>query len=98
MLGWTKTSAEGTALAFDVSGTYQATFAWRVWHGDTASIAVEVPLFAAPAIGVKTVGASLPKEYAALFLTPGVRVTFHPERRVSVFGAAGGGYARYSES
>lgn len=98
LVGWTKTSAEGSALAFDVSSTYQATFAWRIWQGDAASVAIEVPLFAAPALGVKTVGAALPKEYASLYLTPGMRVTFHPERRVSFFGALGGGYTRYSES
>jgi opacity protein-like surface antigen len=97
LVGWTKTSAEGSALTFDVSSTYQATFAWRVWQGPAVSLALEVPLFAAPAIGVKTVGATLPKEYAALFLTPGVRVSFRPGRPVSLFGAVGGGYARYSE-
>src|SRR5439155_6245799 len=40
----------------------------------------------------------LPLEYASLYLTPGVRVTALPRRRVSIFGALGAGYARYSES
>ena len=60
--------------------------------------AVSRLVIATPSLGVKTVGATLPKEYASLYLTPGVRVTFHPERTVSFFGAVGGGYARYSES
>jgi hypothetical protein len=98
LAGWTKTSAEGSALTFDVSSTYQATFAWRIWQGDAISVSLEVPFLAAPALGVKTTGTALPKEYASLYLTPGLRVTFHPERTVSLFGAAGGGYARYSES
>lgn len=98
LVGWTKTSAEGSALTFDVSSTYQATFAWRIWQGNAASLSIEVPFLAAPALGVKTEGGALPKEYASLYLTPGVRVTYRPERRVSLFGAVGGGYARYSES
>jgi len=51
-----------------------------------------------PAFTVATPGGSLPKEYAALYLTPGVRLTVHPDALVSVFGSVGGGYARYSES
>jgi hypothetical protein len=99
LVGWTRTSAEGQALAFDVSSTYQATFAWRLWQGGAASVFLEVPFLAAPALGVKTVspGGALPKEYASLYLTPGIRVAFRPDRTVSLFGAAGGGYARYSE-
>ena len=96
--GWTKTSSEGSVLTFDVSNTYQATFTWRIWQAATAGLSIEVPLLASPALGVKTVGSSLPKEYAALSITPGVRVSFHPERTVSFFGALGGGYVRYSES
>src|SRR5207245_10041264 len=42
--------------------------------------------------------AALPLDYASLFLTPGVRVTFLPKTPVSFFGAIGAGYARYSES
>jgi len=39
-----------------------------------------------------------PLEYASLYLTPGVRVTIRPRSAVSVFGAVGAGYARYTES
>ena len=42
--------------------------------------------------------APLPKEYASLYLTPGVRVVAFPNHSVSVFGAVGAGYARSSES
>jgi len=98
LLGATRTRDEGTALAFDRATTYQATFAWRVWEGSKAAVSLEVPFLASPAFTVATAGASLPKEYAALYLTPGVRLTFLPNGPVSVFGSAGGGYARYSES
>lgn len=98
LLGATRTSDEGTALAFDRATTYQATFAWRVWEDSKAAVSVEVPFLASPAFTVATAGGSLPKEYAALYLTPGMRLSINPNGLVSVFGSAGAGYARYSES
>ena len=98
LLGSTNVTDEGTVLQFDRGTTFQATFAWRVWRTGTADLSIEVPFIASPAFTVVTPGASLPLEYASLYLTPGVRVTFLPSAPVSFFGAIGGGYARYSES
>ena len=98
LLGSTRATDEGSALQFDRGTTYQATFAWRVWRMGAADLSVEVPFIASPAFTVITPGASLPLEYASLYLTPGVRVTFVPNGPVSFFGSVGGGYARYSES
>ena len=98
LLGSTRASDEGAALQFDRATTYQATFAWRVWQNDALRVAIEVPFLASPKFEVATPGRSLPKEYASLYLTPGVRVVAYPGRAVSVFGAVGAGYARYSES
>ena len=98
LLGSTRASDEGAALQFDRATTYQATFAWRVWQNDALRVAIEVPFLASPKFEVATPGRSLPKEYASLYLTPGVRVVAYPDRAVSVFGAVGAGYARYSES
>ena len=98
LLGSTKASDEGSALQFDRATTYQATFAWRVWQNDAVAVAIEVPFLASPKFEVTTPGRSLPKEYASLYLTPGVRVVAFPDHLVSVFGAVGAGYARYSES
>ena len=98
LLGSTRASDEGAALQFDRATTYQATFAWRVWQNDALRVAIEVPFLASPKFEVATPGRSLPKEYASLYLTPGVRVVAYPVRAVSVFGAVGAGYARYSES
>src|SRR5881396_1231054 len=91
LLGATRTSDEGAALAFDRATTYQATFAWRAWEGSNAAVSLEVPFLASPAFTVATAGGSLPKEYAALYLTPGVRLTVNPSGLVSGFGAVGGG-------
>src|SRR6266540_1573052 len=83
LLGSTRATDEGAALQFDRGTTYQATFAWRVWRTDAASVSIEVPFIASPAFTIVTPGASLPLEYASLYLTPGVRVTFLPSASVS---------------
>lgn len=98
LLGSTNATDEGGVLQFDRGTTYQATFAWRLWRTDATNLSIEVPFIASPAFTVVTPGASLPLEYASLYLTPGVRVTVLPSAAVSFLGAAGGGYARYSES
>ena len=98
LLGTTSTTDEGAVLQFHRERTFQATFAWRVWSGPRVGVAIEVPFLASPAFEVTTPGASLPLEYASLYLTPGVRVMLPLQRRFSVFGTVGAGYARYSES
>ena len=98
LLGSTRATDEGTVLQFDRGTTYQATFALRVWSTETAQLSMEVPFIASPAFTVVPPRAALPLEYASLYLTPGVRVSFLPKAPVSFFGAIGGGYARYSES
>lgn len=98
LLGSTATTDQGGVLQFDRGRTYQATFAWGVWHNEAVRVAVEVPFLATPAFDVTTPGRLLPKEYASLYLTPGVRVTVLADKAIALFGAVGAGYARYSES
>jgi len=97
--GSTSATDASTPLRLDRGLTYQATFAWRVWsNDDRVSLSIEVPFLASPAFGVMTAAGALPKEYASLYLTPGVRVTLPVRGPFSAFGAVGAGYARYSES
>src|SRR5262249_42205023 len=98
LLGTTRATDEGTVLQFDRGTTFQATVAWHVWRNETTRVSIEVPFIAAPAFTIVPPRATLPLEYASLYLTPGIRVTVLPDNRVSVFGAVGGGFARYSES
>src|SRR5712691_12803546 len=91
LLGSSQATDEGTVLQFDRGRTYQATFAWRLWSTETAQLSVAVPFTASPAFTIVPPGAALPLEYASLYLTPGVRVTFLPKAPVSFFGAIGGG-------
>src|SRR5262245_24692496 len=67
--GWTKPSAEGSALQFNVGTIYEASFARRILANDRIDVAIEVPFLAANSVSIKTPGAALPREYAALFLT-----------------------------
>lgn len=96
--GWTKPSAEGSVLQFNFGTTYEVSAARRIWSNDRVELAIEVPFLAANSLSVKTAGASLPREYAGLSLTPGVRVMFAPRRVASVFVSLGGGFAAYEES
>ena len=98
LLGTTRPTDEGTTLQFKREITYQATLGWRICSGKRVAIAIEVPFLASPAFEVTTPGNALPLEYASLYLTPGVRVILPTGGPVSVFGTAGAGYARYSES
>jgi hypothetical protein len=98
LLGSTRATNEGDVLAFDRATTYQVAFAWDALRGDAAKLSIEIPFVASPAFTVLTPGNALPLEYASLYLTPAVRVTFLPRAAVSVWGSVGGGYARYSES
>jgi len=98
LLGSTKATNEAPVLQFDRGTTYQVTLGWDLWERGPVRLSVDVPFIASPAFTVTTAGASVPLEYASLYLTPGVRVTALPRGRVSIFGALGAGYARYSES
>ena len=98
LLGSTRATNEASVLQFERATTYQATFAWRIWLRGATGVSIEVPFIASPAFEVAAPTGSLPKEYASLYLTPGVRVTVSPKGPVSLFGAIGAGYARYSES
>jgi hypothetical protein len=98
LLGSTRATDAGTALPFGRGLTYQATLAWRVWRNDRAAVSIEVPFLASSAFEVTATNNSLPKEYASLYLTPGVRLTVPLGGPIAAFGAVGAGYARYSES
>jgi opacity protein-like surface antigen len=88
-----------TALNVSVSSgrALQANYAYRFWANGTLAISGEFHFLANPLRNVS--GASfLTKDFASLYLTPGVRVKFNPAGRIQPFGVIGGGYALYEQS
>jgi hypothetical protein len=98
LLGSTRATDAGTVLPFNRATTYQATFDVRVWTSGAVTLGIEVPFIASPSFEVNSNVVSLPKEYASLYLTPGLRATFLAGRPLALFVAGGAGYARYSEA
>jgi opacity protein-like surface antigen len=87
----------GTARV-DRGLTFGATYARRLAGNDAASLHFEVALFATPSTNVNSSFTFLPRNYAALFLTPGLKLKFFPRASVSPYVVAGGGYGRFDES
>lgn len=82
----------------DAGLTYQANYARRLVDAKVASLHVEVVFAATPLQKVRSSNTTIPRDYASLFLTPGLKIKFLPGWRFSPYVAAGGGYARFAES
>lgn len=58
----------------------------------------EIDLLASPVRDVSSNIGSATKNFASLYVTPGVRVKFFPTCRISPYATAGGGYGDYEQS
>ncbi|HZQ92516.1 MAG TPA: hypothetical protein VFA60_12035 [Terriglobales bacterium] len=76
----------------------QATYARKLTSSPRAAVYLEVPFVATPSTDVSSPFTAAPRNYASLFITPGVRVAFAPNSGISPWLAVGGGYARFDES
>jgi len=63
-----------------------------------AALYGEIEFVALPNRPVTSGSAIVPHDYASLYMTPGVRLKFFPNSRLSPWGAGGGGYALYEEA
>lgn len=82
-------SKSGTAL--------QANYGVRLRSGARAALLAEVHVLASPQRQV-TGPAAATRDYASLYVTPGLRVKLNPGGRFQPFAAVGGGYANYEHS
>lgn len=57
-----------------------------------------MPALAIPLQRITAPNGSVPRNYDSFFITPALRVTFAPGRRLSLWFSAGGGYALFDES
>lgn len=97
LLGGNIVPTSATDLNIGSALTYQATYAHRFTDGAVA-FGFEVPFAATPSQDVRSGSPFAPRNYASLFLTPGLRVTFVPKAAISPWVSVGGGYARFAES
>jgi opacity protein-like surface antigen len=82
-------SKSGTALQFN--------YGYRFWSNSAVAVSGEIHMLASPLRDVEGPPRST-RDYASLYLTPGVRVKLNPLGRIQPYGVVGGGYALYEQS
>jgi opacity protein-like surface antigen len=75
----------------------QVNYGYRFWSNDAVAVSGELHFLANPQR--KVTGAPfLTRDFASLYLTPGIRVKLNPNGRIQPYGVIGGGYALYEQS
>src|SRR5262245_28588839 len=89
----------GTALNVRTTSgrALQVNYGYRFWGNDAVAVSGEFHFLANPLREI-TGGSNLTRDFASLYLTPGVRVKLNPKGRLQPFGMIGGGYALYEQS
>jgi hypothetical protein len=70
----------------------------RLFGAGIAALYGEIEFVALPNRGLTAATATVPQNYASLYVAPGLRLKFLPGSRLSPWVAAGGGYALYQEA
>jgi hypothetical protein len=85
---------------FNISSglAFQATYAHRFTGNGRVGWGFEVPFVTLPSQDVQSPSPISPRNYASIFITPGIRVTFVPTSAISPWASVGGGFARFAES
>jgi hypothetical protein len=91
-------SGASTRLNLGSGTALQANYGYRLFGGDRAALYGEVHLLANPLRDVTSSDQSLTRNVATLFVTPGIRVKFFPNRGLAPYIAIGGGWADYEQS
>jgi hypothetical protein len=76
----------------------QANYAVPVWAKGPVALLPEVHFLSSPLRNVASANPLSVRDYASLFITPGLRVKFNPGKTVSPWVAAGFGYAQFQSS
>jgi hypothetical protein len=92
--------------SFQATGTAQissdfdleANYGYRFVHANIAALYGEIEFVALPNRGVTTATAIVPRNYASLYVAPGLHLKFAPAARISPWVETGGGYALYQQS
>ena len=75
-----------------------ANYGHRLLDARVAALYGEIEFVALPNRSLAATTATVPQNYASLYVTPGVRLKILPSSRLSPWVAAGGGYALYEQS
>jgi opacity protein-like surface antigen len=78
--------------------TYQLNYAHRILDAKLAAVYLELPLAVTPNTDINSSNLLVPRNYGALFITPGLKLRLLPLGGFSPYGVLGAGYARFSES
>jgi hypothetical protein len=93
-----RTLASGQSFQTSAGIAFQANYGYRFIGGETAALFGEVHFIANPLREISQTTPGLSRDYATLYVTPGLRVKFNPTGRFQPYIAGGGGYALYENS
>jgi hypothetical protein len=93
-------SFQGSAGATQISAdrSFGINYGYRFVGTKIAALYGEIEFAAIPNRALTAASATVPQNYASLYLTPGVRLKFLPGSRLSPWAAIGGGYGLYQQS
>jgi hypothetical protein len=83
---------------FTAGTALYANYGIRLTRGERAALYFEVPFVATPQHQVRPSLASLTRDIATIYITPGLRLKLAPNSRISPYVAAGGGLAVFEHS
>ena len=74
---------------------FQLNYGRRFLNGKNVALYGEINFLASPLRDVSSSVTTATRNFASLYLTPGIRLKFKPASRVSPYAVVGGGYADY---
>jgi len=97
-LGHIATSTRGGTLDLGSGTALQANYGFKLLEGRHAALYGEVHFLASPLREVTSLNTTATRDFASIYLTPGIRVKFLPLSRFAPYVAIGGGWATYEQS
>lgn len=91
-------STSQQTLDLDSGIAYGVNYGRRLVNGALVALYGEVDPLASPLRDVSSDVSSATRNFASLYITPGVRLKFFPTSAISPYLAVGGGYADYQQS
>jgi hypothetical protein len=97
LFGASRTSPAGN-LRLGSGAGWQANYGYRLAGGSKAALYGEFHFLANGLREIRSSNSSATRDVATLYATPGIRVKFTPDARMSPYAAVGGGYGLYEQS